>query len=202
MTEKIKPSEFKTVIAADTSIETERLFIRPFREDDFEELCLLRSQETVVEFLYEEIQTRENTRQTLDKRLTLSEFNKEGDNFVWAVIEKESNAFVGDLFFFLTSVKHLQGEIGFVFNPEHHGKGYGYEAAMEMLRFGFDILGLHRIVGRCDGRNKASAALMKKLGLELEAHFIGNEWVKGCWTDEMVFAMRRSQWDTQAQPIT
>lgn len=41
-------------------------------------------------------------------------------------------------------------------NPAYHGRGLAAEAAEVMLRLGFDGLGLHRIIGRCDGRNIAS----------------------------------------------
>ncbi|KKJ77386.1 hypothetical protein WH95_06655 [Kiloniella litopenaei] len=184
------------------TLETERLNLRRFNEGDLDNLYKLLSQEEVVRYLYGEVQTREETQERLTKRLEMNSLKDDGDTLILAVEEKQTGAFIGDLVLILTSAEFSQGEIGFVFNPEHHGKGYGYEASMEILRYGFEVLGMHRIKGRCDGRNKASAGLMKKLGLELEAHFIENEWVKGCWTDEMVFAMRRSQWDTQAQPIT
>jgi RimJ/RimL family protein N-acetyltransferase len=71
----------------------------------------------------------------------------------------------------------------------HHGRGLVREAAVVMLRLGFRELGLHRIIGRCDGRNTASARLMERLGMRREAHFRQNEIVKGEWTDEYVYAM-------------
>jgi hypothetical protein len=55
-------------------------------------------------------------------------------------------------------------------------------------------LGLHRIIGRLDARNNASAALLKRLGLRQEAHFVRNEKIKGEWTDEAVFAMLDDEW--------
>ena len=53
-----------------------------------------------------------------------------------------------------------------------------------MLRHGFDGLGLHRIVGRLDARNTASARVLERLGMRREAHLRENEYVKGEWTDE------------------
>jgi RimJ/RimL family protein N-acetyltransferase len=55
-------------------------------------------------------------------------------------------------------------------------------------------MGLHRIIGRADGRNEPSARLMTRLGLRKEAHFVRNELVKGEWTDEVVFAMLAEEW--------
>src|SRR3546814_14380416 len=62
-----------------------------------------------------------------------------------------------------------------------------------MLRLGFDALGLHRIVARCDGRNVASTRVMEKLGMRREAHFRANETVKGEWTHEVVSAMMSTE---------
>jgi RimJ/RimL family protein N-acetyltransferase len=63
-----------------------------------------------------------------------------------------------------------------------------------MLRLGFDELELYRVVGRCDARNTASGSLLGRLGMRHEATFVENEFVKGEWCDEAVFAMLRSEW--------
>jgi RimJ/RimL family protein N-acetyltransferase len=63
-----------------------------------------------------------------------------------------------------------------------------------MLRLGFDHLGLHRIVGRLDARNTASARVLEKLGMRREAHLIDNEHVKGEWSSEMIYAMLATEW--------
>jgi RimJ/RimL family protein N-acetyltransferase len=63
-----------------------------------------------------------------------------------------------------------------------------------LLRLGFDELGLHRIVGRLDARNAASARLLQRLGMRSEAHLVENEYVKGEWTDEAVYALLASEW--------
>ncbi|MCW2947645.1 MAG: GCN5-related N-acetyltransferase, partial [Actinoallomurus sp.] len=89
---------------------------------------------------------------------------------------------------------HRQGEVGYIFHPDHGGRGYATEAAEVVLRLGFEELGLHRIVGRLDGRNTASARVLERLGLRREAHFVQNELVKGEWTDEVVYAMLADEW--------
>jgi len=63
-----------------------------------------------------------------------------------------------------------------------------------MLRLAFEELRLHRVVERCDARNAASARLMERLGMTREAHLIENEFVKGEWTGEFVYAIREQQW--------
>ena len=51
-----------------------------------------------------------------------------------------------------------------------------------------------RIIGRCDGRNAASAKAMERLGMRREAHLRENEMVKGEWCDELVYAMLVDEW--------
>jgi RimJ/RimL family protein N-acetyltransferase len=68
-----------------------------------------------------------------------------------------------------------------------------------MLRLGFETVGLHRIFGRCDAENVASARLMERLGMRREAHLRENEFFKGRWSDEYKYAILSSEWQ-QRQP--
>jgi RimJ/RimL family protein N-acetyltransferase len=65
-----------------------------------------------------------------------------------------------------------------------------------LLRVGFEELDMHRIIGRLDARNAGSANLLQRLGLRQEAHFVRNEFIKGEWTDELVFAILAEEWQT------
>jgi RimJ/RimL family protein N-acetyltransferase len=47
---------------------------------------------------------------------------------------------------------------------------------------------------RTEARNTASARVLEKLGMRLEAHFVENEWVKGEWQSELVFAILDREW--------
>ena len=71
--------------------------------------------------------------------------------------------------------EHRQGEIGFLFHPDHQGRGYATEAAEAMLALAFETYELHRVVGRLEPRNVASARVLEKLGMRREAHLIENE---------------------------
>jgi RimJ/RimL family protein N-acetyltransferase len=106
----------------------------------------------------------------------------------------ETGALIGDVMLFWRSREHREGEIGYIFHPDHGGQGYATEAARAMLRLGFDEVGLHRIIGRIDARNTASARVLERLGMRREAHFRQNEMVKGEWTDEIVFAILEGEW--------
>ena len=56
------------------------------------------------------------------------------------------------------------------------------------------MFGFRRIIGRLDARNAASARVLERLGMRREAHFVESEFVKGQWTDEVVYAMLEREW--------
>ena len=58
----------------------------------------------------------------------------------------------------------------------------------------FDYLDAHRVTARLDARNDRSAALAERLGFRREAHYVENEYVKGEWTDEVVYATLEHEW--------
>jgi RimJ/RimL family protein N-acetyltransferase len=175
-------------------ITTARLLIRPFTMDDLDALHDIQSREDVTRYLLWGPRSRAEVTEKLAERLGMTVLEREGDSLVLAVELRDSGVLIGDVNLFWLSEEHRQGELGYVLHPDHYGRGYAGEAATEMLRLGFDGLGLHRIIGRADGRNAASCRVMEKLGMRREAYFVQNEIVKGEWTDEVVYAMLASEW--------
>jgi RimJ/RimL family protein N-acetyltransferase len=104
-----------------------------------------------------------------------------------------SGALVGDVSLYYVSKEHGQGEIGSS-STRPIGLGYAGEAVGVLLGLGFDGLALHRIVGRCDPRNAASAGLMERLGMRREGHLLENEYVKGEWVGEYIYALLADEW--------
>jgi RimJ/RimL family protein N-acetyltransferase len=172
-------------------IETGRLLLRRYEPDELAALHGLRSREEVVRWLYEPAATMEESRARLARRIGDTRFALSGDAIGLAVVH--DGAIVGDVSFFLTSAEHRQGEIGFIVHPDHQGHGFASEAARALVELGFGTFGLHRIVGRAEARNVASARVLEKAGMRLEAHLVENELVKGEWQSELVYAVRQSQ---------
>jgi len=175
-------------------IETDRLTLRRYVETDYDDLLKLQSNDDVTRFLLYESKTPEQVRDALAVRLADAPMDTDGQALTLAVILRETGQHLGEVTLFVTSVEHRGGEIGFVFHPEFHGRGFAAEASAELLRLGFAELGMHRIIGRLDARNSGSAALLQRLGLRQEAHFVSNEFLKGEWTDELVFALLADDW--------
>lgn len=177
---------------------TERLLLRPFTDDDLDALYDLHSRPDVTRYLYWDPISRDDARRMLKRRMKATAIGKEGDAVQVAVVLPDSGRVIGHVNLQWLSREHRTGEIGFVMHPDHSGRGYAREAALVLLRLGFDELGLHRIIGRCDARNTPSARLMERLGMRREAHLRENEFVKGEWTDELIYAMLASEWQSRA----
>jgi RimJ/RimL family protein N-acetyltransferase len=175
-------------------VETARLVLRPFSEGDLEALFAFHSLPEVARFLYWEARDREQVRAVLEAKLGQTALEDEGQVLALAVVWREVGTVVGEVSLQWRSRVHRQGEIGFVFHPGYQGRGLATEAAEAMLRLGFEGLGLHRVIGRCDALNLPSARLMERLGMRQEAHFVHGEWFKGRWSDELVYAMLKDEW--------
>ncbi|ASU84913.1 GNAT family N-acetyltransferase [Nocardiopsis gilva YIM 90087] len=180
------------MIEISSPIATERLVLRPFTEHDEADMFEFESRPDVARYLFNEPRTRENNAEELGVRQKQTALRAEGDTLMLAVV-LDGKA-IGYTLLIWLSETNQQGEFGYVLHPEYHGKGYASEAAVEMLRLGFEELKLHRIIGRCDPRNTGSAHLMERLGMRKEAHFIESEIFKGEWGGELHYAMLASEW--------
>lgn len=175
-------------------IKTARLNLRPFTRGDLSAFHAIHSHAEVARYLYWEPHTRAQSAEALARKTGSDALTEPGQTLALAVELADTKELIGDLTLHWTSAEHDSGEIGVILNPRHHGRGYAAEAARELFKLGFDGLGLHRIFGRCDARNIASASLMEGLGMRREAHLRENERVKGEWTDELVYAMLATEW--------
>ncbi len=182
------------MLKPDYPITTARLLLRPFAETDLDALHTYHRLPEVARFLMWPPRSREETARSLRYRIEHPALEAEGDVLVLAVELRETGDLVGEVNLSWRSAENRTGEFGFIFDPRFHGHGYAGEAAAEVLRLGFEQMGLHRVIGRADARNAASAKLMTRLGLRKEAHFVKNEYVKGEWADEVVFAMLAEEW--------
>jgi RimJ/RimL family protein N-acetyltransferase len=175
-------------------LETERLLLRPFGPDDLEALFAIQADESVARWLYNDPRTLEETRELLARKIGGAALHGEGEWLSAAAVLRTTGELVGDVSLHWASEAHGQGELGFVVHPEHQGRGYATEASRPLLDFAFGPLGLHRVIGRLEPRNTGSARVLEKLGMRREAHLVENEWVKGEWQSELVYAILAREW--------
>ncbi len=88
----------------------------------------------------------------------------------------------------------LTGNIGYELDPELWGHGYATEAAEEMLRLGFEELGLHRVWSWCIADNAASRRVLERLGMRLEGQQRDHGYFKGRWWDQCLYGLLVDEW--------
>jgi RimJ/RimL family protein N-acetyltransferase len=181
-------------VSPDWPVETARLTLRPFAAEDFDALHAMRGNPEVVRYLYDEPFSPDRTRDLLTRRIAATSWAAEGDWLGAVAVERESGIVVGEVGLFWVSERDRTAEIGFIFDPRHQGKGFATEAARALVDWAFGTAVMHRVIGRTEARNIASSRVLEKLGLRLEANFVENEWVKGEWQSELVYAILDREW--------
>jgi RimJ/RimL family protein N-acetyltransferase len=181
----------------DWPLETERLLLRPFEPGDLDALYDIHGDEGNARWLYNEPRTRDQVADLLGRRIASASLTAEGEWLSAAATLRATGELVCDVLLLWVSEQHRQGEIGYMTHPAHHGHGYATEAVQPLLAFAFETLDLHRVAGRLEPRNVASARVLEKLGMRREAHLVENEWVKGEWQSELIYAMLADEWTSR-----
>jgi tRNA-Thr(GGU) m(6)t(6)A37 methyltransferase TsaA len=91
----------------------------------------------------------------------------EGKGYTFALVQKEDGLLVGCLGIGVHQPSR-SAELAYWVGRPYWGKGYATEAAREVMRFGFEILGLNKIWAAFMTRNPASGRVMQKLGMTFE----------------------------------
>lgn len=180
-------------------IETSRLILRPMRVDDASDLLEYQSNPDIVRY----IPWPEGNAETVKKHIerTLAESKElpldEGDYLVLVWELKDSGKVIGQSNISMQSKEHLRGEVGWVTHQDYQRQGFAFEASKAMLKFGFEVMGLHRIVAEMDTRVPASAAVAQKLGMRKEAELKEVEYFKGEWCDMWIYAILKSEFEAR-----
>lgn len=61
-----------------------------------------------------------------------------------------------------------RASLGYWIGKAHWHRGYATEAAAALVDWGFREMGLHRVHAECFGRNPASAAVLRRIGMRHE----------------------------------
>jgi RimJ/RimL family protein N-acetyltransferase len=117
-----------------------------------------------------------------------------GEWYQLALEQHGGGGLVGDLASKVSGSEPREMEVGFTLAPAHQGKGFATEALRGLLDLAFGPLGMHRVVAVTDSLNAPAAALLERVGMRREAHFLENVFFKGAWGSEFLFAMLEREW--------
>ncbi|WP_254522217.1 GNAT family N-acetyltransferase [Natrinema caseinilyticum] len=115
------------------------------------------------------------------------------DENVSLLIVDESTP-VGSLGFNGIDWEVQKAELGYWIAPDHQRQGYGTEAVEQILEYGFDQLGLHRIEARVFELNEPSRRLLESVGFTQEGVHRDVEFVDGQYRDAYWYGLLEDEW--------
>jgi RimJ/RimL family protein N-acetyltransferase len=176
-------------------VRTERLTLRPAVPDDLDATWRFRGREDVSRWLTRAPASLEEHRHQLGDPESLART---------LVVEREGEV-IGDLMLRVEDAwgqaeveqqaRAVQAELGWVFHPDHAGRGYATEALLELFRVCFDVLGLRRVTASCFAANESSWRLMERVGMRRETSTVRDSLHRsGEWLDGLGYALLADEW--------
>jgi RimJ/RimL family protein N-acetyltransferase len=112
---------------------------------------------------------------------------------VFAITLKDSGLIVGAMGLGVDT-NHDHAELGYWIDKAHWNKGIASEAVPAVLRYGFEVLKLHRIHAHYLARNPASGKVMIKAGMVYEGTMRQHVKKWGVYEDTVHYAALASEW--------
>ncbi|WP_040406676.1 GNAT family N-acetyltransferase [Amycolatopsis nigrescens] len=176
-------------------LETTRLVLRRFTEDDVENLVLLHSDPEVMRFLTGEPTPRaEIENEVLPGILHDYRRGREGR---WAAVERSTGEFLGR--FALQPPEDGRAderELGYRLKSSAWGRGYATEGSLALIRKAFTELGTQRVWAQTMAVNTASRRVLERAGLKyvrtFHLHF--DDPLPGTEQGEVEYELQRSDW--------
>src|SRR5262249_5662059 len=155
---------------------TDRLCLRCLRAEDSETMFAYRSNPQVLQYQSWEPKSLEEIRLFIS-RMLVREFNAPGWYQIGIVLGSDGGL-IGDCGIHVLESDSRIVEIGITIAPAFQCMGYASEALSCILDLLFARLGKHRVFASVDPCNLPSMALMRRIGLRQEGHFVQSLWFK------------------------
>ena len=182
------------------TLATERLRLRPFRDDDGDELFALQSDSHVLRYWDSPPWVDRSSVARFMAGCTAMAENGTGARV--AIERIADGAFIGWVTFNSWNPDFRSASLGYCLKESAWGHGYAAEAARALLRWSFEALDLNRVQAEADTRNAASARVLEKLGFVLEGTLREDCIVNGEVSDSWVYGLLRRDWETDTKLVS
>lgn len=147
-------------------LETERLRLRPFNENDAAFILELLNDPSFIQNIGDrQVRTLDGARAYISNT-AIASYSRNGFG-PYLVELKETGEAMGMCGLIRRSTL-TDVDIGYAFLPRYWSKGYAFESALAMKQYAQDVIGLKRLVAIVDPKNDASVRLLEKLELKFE----------------------------------
>ena len=175
---------------------TESLLLRDLKLEDFNAVHAYASNLENVRYMtwgpYDEAATRSFLDKCLERQNTAPR-----TSYDFAITLKETGRLIGSCGIHLND-EMRQAVMGWILHKDFWKQGYMPQALAAMLRYGFEVLRLHRMYAYCNTENYGTYRVMEKCGMRREAVFIkskhGRPGIDKEWFDEYLYAILADEW--------
>ena len=179
------------------TLETERLILRKFMEDDFTAVHSYASCAENVVYMVWGPNSEDQTRAFIN--MAIKNANEYPcTNYQFAAILKNTNKLIGACN--LARIRSDEAEIGWILHRDYWKQGYGTEMGKAILKFGFGELPLRRVFAFCDDENIGSYRVMEKIGMRREGLYMegrpAHKLSDKKYSDELSYAILKDEWKT------
>jgi RimJ/RimL family protein N-acetyltransferase len=175
-------------------ITTDRLFLEDLNEKDRAGIQHIARDRTVMKYVLIWLENDEQVAGFLQHAIDESQRTEGRRDYVLAVRIPETRAFAGFVMLEIDPEQTGTAEIGYVLLPEYWMNGYASEILRALCAFGFEKLCLHRVYGKCDELNLASAHVMEKCGLVYEGTIREHVWLRDHWRSTRYYGMLEGEY--------
>ncbi len=168
-------------------LSTDRLLLRKIEKSDVNEIFILRSDKSVMQFI--ERSAAKSIEEAIIFIQSIDDLIKNNEAIQWAITLKNDSKLIGTICIWNISKEHHRGEIGYALHPDAHGKGFMQEALTEVVNFGFKVLKLHSIEADVNPNNIASIKLLERNKFIREGFFKENIFFDGKFFDTAVYSL-------------
>lgn len=153
-------------------LETQRLILRRQVMEDLEDLYALYCDAEITKYIPDAPRNYEETKEELE--WFLNGHPRHPELGLWATIHKDSGKFIGRCGLLPWEIEgQLEVEVAYTIAREYWGQGLATEAAQAILKYGFEELGLLRLICLIEPENIASQKVAQKIGMRLEKEVDG-----------------------------
>lgn len=173
-------------------IDTERLILRPLTQADAAVVQFLAGDKAIASTTLS-IPHPYNQGQAMKWIKNIKGDIADGKSVVFAITENNNGNLLGTVGL-LINKEHDRAEMGYWIGKDYWGKGYCTEAAVAVLEYGFESLGLNRIFANHFKGNGASGRVMQKIGLNYEGSRRGHIKKWGQYKDIVSYGLLREEY--------
>lgn len=176
------------------TIHTERLILRPFMLEDGAEVQRLAGDRAIASVTLTIPHPYEDGI-AQDWIKTHPKSFAEGKEVVFAITFTETNMLCGAIGLGINR-EHNRAELGYWIGKPFWGNGYCTEAALAVIKYGFESLGLYRIHSSHFSSNPASGRVMQKIGMRYEGCLRQHLLKWGNFEDRVQYAILKNEWES------